>query len=136
MPYERPDFNIIDDGDVIKCGSCKIEVLASSHTCFDSFGLLITAHDGTTVYHTGDMKTDNSTYFRKPTNLKRLAQMSGKVDFTVCDFCGIVRDGLAVREVDTFKKLAQIIKKSRKNKIFIPVYPTHAEMCLIAFWNK
>ncbi len=133
MPYERPDFNIIDDGDVIKCGSFKIEVLASSHTCFDSFGLLITAHDGTTVYHTGDMKTDNSTYFRKPTNLKRLAQMSGKVDFTVCDFCGIVRDGLAVREVDTFKKLVQIIKKSRKNKIFIPVYPTHAEMYLIAF---
>ncbi len=129
----RPAFHIIADGDVIKCGSLKVEVLASSHTCFDSFGLLIKGSDGTTVYHTGDMKIDNSTYFRKPTNLKRLRRLAGKVDFTVADFYGITCDGMAVREVDTFKKLAEIIKKSRKRKIFIPVYPTHAEMYLIAF---
>lgn len=130
---ERPEFNIINDGDTLKCGSFKIEVLASSHTCFDSFGLIITAHNGTCIYHTGDMKIDNSTYFRRPTNLKRLQQLAGTINFVVSDFCGIVHDGMAVREVDTFKKLSEIIKKSRKDKIFIPVYPTHAEMYLIAF---
>ena len=129
----RPKFNIIHDGDIIGCGSLKIEIIASSHTCFDSFGLIIKAHDGTTVYHTGDMKTDNSTYFRKPTNLKRLRQLAGKINFSVADFCGIASDGIAVREVDTFKKLVELIKKSRKRKIFIPVYPTHAEMYLVAF---
>ncbi len=129
----RPKFNIIDDGDVLQCGSMTIEVLASSHTCFDSFGLVISGHDGTKVYHSGDMKTDNSTYFRKPTNLKRLRQLAEKISFAVTDFYGITNDGLAVREVDTFKKLVEIIRKFRKSKVFIPVYPTHAEMYLIAF---
>ncbi len=33
----------------------------------------------------------------------------------------------------TFKKLVELIKKSRKKKIFIPVYPTHPEMYIMAF---
>lgn len=132
-PPMRPEFKIIRDGDKLKCGSFKIEVLASSHTCFDSFGLIIRGSDGTAVYHTGDMKIDNSTYFRKPTNLKRLKQAADKIQYSVADFCGITSDGTAVREADTFKQLVEIIAKSRKKKIFIPVYPTHAEMYLIAF---
>lgn len=132
-PSKRPTFNIIKEGDKIDCGSLNIEVLSSSHTCFDSFGLLITNHMGTCVYHTGDMKTDNSTYFRKPTSIKRLKQLKGTIHFVVADFYGIDNDGIAIREVDTFKKLSQIIKKTSADKLFIPVYPTHTEMYLIAF---
>jgi len=134
IPIEnQPNFNLINSGNKIKCGSFIIEIIPSSHTCFDSFGLIITNHEGIKVYHTGDMKTDNSTYFRKPTDLKRLSQLSGKINFAVTDFYGVTDDGFAVREVDTFKKLVQIIKTSKRKKIFIPVYPTHAEMYIIAF---
>lgn len=52
-----PEYHVIKDGDVINIGSIKIETIASSHTCFDSFGfILFSAH--TTLYHTGDMKID------------------------------------------------------------------------------
>lgn len=38
---KRPAQHFIDDGDIITIGSeLRFEVLASSHTCFDSFGLL------------------------------------------------------------------------------------------------
>ena len=130
--YMQPDFICIGDGDEIKTGSLKIEVVAASHTCFDSFGFIIKSKSAT-VYHTGDMKIDNSTYFRRPTNLKRLRLIAPAITHVVADFCGITEEGFAIREVDTFKKMVKIIKKSRKDKIFIPVYPTHPEMYLIAF---
>ncbi len=128
----RPDYVIINDGDVIKIGSLEIEVVAASHTCFDSFGFIIQSSFAT-VYHTGDMKIDASTYFRKPTNLKRIKERRQEIDFVVADFYGIPDDGFAVKEVSTFKKLVSLIKKARKGKIFIPVYPTHPEMYIIAF---
>lgn len=130
--YQQPDFYCINDGDRIKIGTLEIEVVASSHTCFDSFGFIIKSSEAT-VYHTGDMKIDNSTYFRKPTNLKTIRRLAHKITHVVADFCGITEDGFAIREVDTFKKIVQIIRKSHKDKIFIPVYPTHPEMYLTAF---
>ncbi len=128
----RPMFQIVADGDIISLGSLEIEVLSSSHTCFDSFGLIIKSKYAT-VYHTGDMKIDRSTYFRRPTNLKRIKQRAQEIDCVVADFYGVTEDGLAVKEVTTFKKLVELIKKSRKKKIFIPVYPTHPEMYIMAF---
>lgn len=130
--YKRPKQVVIDDGDVIKIGTMEIEVLSSSHTCFDSFGFVIKTPN-TTIYHTGDMKIDSSTYFRKSTNTRRLKQLAGTIKFAVADFYGVYDDGYAIKEVTTFKKLVQLIKKSRKNKIFLPVYPTHPEMYIIAF---
>ncbi len=130
--YMRPDFVRIKDGDKIKIGSLEIEAVAASHTCFDSFGFVIKSKSAT-VYHTGDMKIDNSTYFRKPTNLKAIKKLASKITHVVADFCGITEDGFAVREADTFKKMVKIIRKSHKDKIFIPVYPTHPEMYLVAF---
>ena len=128
----RPPFKIIKDGGKIKIGSLQIEILAASHTCFDSLSLIIKSRHAT-VYHTGDMKIDSSTYFRKPTNLKRLKELRGQIDHVVADFCAINEDGYAIKEVATFKKLVELIKKSRKDKIFIPVYPTHPEMYIMAF---
>lgn len=130
--FQRPPFHVINDGDILKIDSLEIEVLASSHTCFDSFGFIIKSEFGT-VYHTGDMKIDSSTYFRKPTNIKRIRERAAEIDCVVADFYGIYDDGFAIKEVDTFKKLVSLIKKSKKNKIFIPVYPTHPEMYIIAF---
>ncbi len=130
--YKRPKQNIIDDGSIIRTGSLEIEVLSSSHTCFDSFGFIIRTPN-TTVYHSGDMKIDSSTYFRKATNTKRLKQLAADIKFAVTDFYGIYDDGYAVKEVTTFKKLVCLMRKSRKGKIFLPVYPTHPEMYIIAF---
>lgn len=130
--YKRPKQNLINDGDIIKLGSIEVETLASSHTCFDSFGFVIKTPN-TTVYHSGDMKIDSSTYFRKATNVRRLKQLAPEIKFTVADFYGIYDDGYAVKEVTTFKKLVNLIKKSKKNKILLPVYPTHPEMYIIAF---
>lgn len=129
----RPIFNVVNAGDKIALGSLKIEVLASSHTCLDSFGLLIESASGVCVYHTGDMKTDNSTVFRKPTNLKYLQSLNGKIDFVVADFYNAACDGFATKEIDIYKKLVEIINNTDRKKIFIPVYPTHAEMYMIAF---
>ena len=129
---KRPRQNIIDDGSLIKIGSIEAEVLASSHTCFDSFGFVIRTPNST-IYHSGDMKIDGSTYFRKSTNIRRLKQLAAEIKFVVADFYGIYDDGYAVKEVTTFKKLVELIKKSRKKKIFLPVYPTHPEMYIIAF---
>ncbi len=131
-PSLWPEFHVIKDGDIIKVGSLSLETVASSHTCFDSFGFIIFSRY-TTVYHTGDMKIDASTYFRKPTNIKRIKELSSQIDCVIADFYGIVDDGFAVREVDTFKRLVKIIKSAKKDKIFLPVYPTHPEMYIIAF---
>lgn len=128
----RPNYIIINDGDVLRIDSLEVEVIAASHTCFDSYGFIIKS-EFATVYHTGDMKIDGSTYFRKPTNIQRIKELKSEIDCVVADFYGIYDDGFAVREVDTFKKLVALIKKSKKNKIFIPVYPTHPEMYIIAF---
>lgn len=134
IPEEtRPAFNVVNVGDKITLGSLKIEVLASSHTCLDSFGLLIESANDVCVYHTGDMKTDNSTVFRKPTNLKYLQSLRGKIDFVVADFYNAADDGFATKEIDTYKKLVKLINSANKSKIFIPVYPTHAEMYMITF---
>lgn len=133
IPQKKwPKFNVIEAGNKIKTGTLEIEILPSSHTCFDSFGLVIKS-DNATVYHTGDMKTDQSTCFRKPTDLKRLRELSGQINYVVADFYGIYSDGLAVKESDTYKRLIDLIQKSHKSKIFIPVYPTHPEMYLITF---
>lgn len=128
----QPEFKLINDGDILKIDSLEVEVIASSHTCFDSFGFLIKSQFAV-VYHTGDMKIDASTYFRKPTNLKRIKERATEIDCVVADFYGLYDDGFAVKEVDTFKKLVSIIRQCKKKKIFIPVYPTHPEMYIIAF---
>ncbi len=129
---KQPEFVEIKGGDKFRCGMLKIETINASHTCFDSFGYIIS--DGkTTVYHSGDMKIDQTTYFRRPTDLKRLRQLTAKINFIVADFCGIDNDETAWREADVFKTLVKIIRKSRKKKIFLPVYPTHVEMYILAF---
>ena len=127
-----PKFHIIQDNDNISLGSLKIAVAASSHTCFDSFGFIIQSENAV-VYHTGDMKIDASTYFRKPTNIKKIKEFAPVIDYVVADFSAIFEDGFAVKEVDTFKKLVEIITHAQKDKIFLPVYPTHPEMYIIAF---
>lgn len=129
---QQPKFYQVNDGDVLKIDSLEVEVVAASHTCFDSFGFIIKS-EVATIYHTGDMKLDSSTYFRKPTNLKRIKERAEDINCVVADFYGIYDDGFAVREVDSFKKLVSLIKRAKKNKIFIPVYPTHPEMYIIAF---
>ena len=127
-----PQFKPIAVGDVLKIGSLQIEVVPASHTCFDSFGFIISTAK-VCVYHTGDMKLDQTTCFRPSTNIKRLTQLADKIDYVVADFYGINNDGLAVREIDTYQKLVQIMRTQKKPKIFVPVYPTHPEMYLIAF---
>ena len=129
---KRPSFVIINDGDKLKCGTIEVEVLSSSHTCFDAFGFII-SNGTTSVYHSGDMKIDQTTYFRKPTNLKRLNEKKHEIDYVVGDFYSIDNEGMAWREADVLKTLIHIIQKSRKKKIFLPVYPTHAEMYILAF---
>lgn len=129
---DYPQFNVIKDGDTLTIGNIEIEVLASSHTCFDSLGFIIKT-DSTTLYHSGDMKIDNSTYFRKPTNIKRLKELASSIDIVMADFCQVYKSGFTPREVDTFKRIVKSIKKSGKKKIFIPVYPTHPEMYIVAF---
>ncbi len=131
-PRQCPKFNIIQDGDKIEFDNMSVEVLASSHTCFDSFGFVISS-PYSTIYHSGDMKIDSSTYFRKATNLKRLKELSASIDCVVADFYGCTEDGFAIKEVTTFKKLVSLIKRRKRRKIFIPVYPTHPEMYIIAF---
>ncbi|MBE6445415.1 MAG: hypothetical protein E7019_05155 [Alphaproteobacteria bacterium] len=129
----RPKFNIINIGDIIKLGSLTLEILPASHTCFDSLGFIIQSNSDVCVYHTGDMKTDNSTCFRKPTNLKRLNKLAKKIDYVVADFYGAADDGFATKEIDTYKEIVRLIRQCHKEKIFVSVYPTHAEMYLIAF---
>ena len=128
----QPTFIEIEEGQIIKCSDIEVEVISASHTCFDTFGFIISACN-TKVYHTGDMKVDSSTYFRKPTNLKRLKELGSSINYIVGDFYAIDCDGTAWREADVLKTLVKIMKKSRKKKIFLPVYPTHIEMYIIAF---
>ncbi len=129
---KQPTFVEIEEGQLIKCGDIEVEVVSASHTCFGSLGFIIKACD-TTVYHTGDMKIDSSTFFRKPTSLKRLKELSNEINYVVGDFYAIDCDGVAWREADVMKTLIKIMKKSRKRKIFLPVYPTHIEMYIVAF---
>ncbi len=129
---KQPQFIVVEAGDVFSCGGLDIEVISASHTCFDAFGFIIS--DGkTTVYHSGDTKTDQTTFYKKPIDLVRLKQIANKIDFVVADFYGIDNDGIAWSEADVLKTLIKIIKKSRKAKIFLPVYPTHTEMYILAF---
>ena len=128
----QPKYIIIKDEQELSIGTINITVLASSHTCFDSFGFVIKSEYGC-VYHTGDMKIDNSIYFRKATNLKLIKKLSPMIDCVVADFCCVDCDGYATKEVETFKKMSSLIKSNAKKKIFIPVYPTHPEMYIIAF---
>ncbi len=132
QPRLRPSRHIIKAGDVVQIGTMSIEAIAASHTCFDSLGFVIRTPNAT-VYHSGDMKIDQSTYFRPPTDLKRLKQLTGQINYAVVDFYGIYDDGFAIKEVTTFKKLVSLIRKSKKQKIFLPVYPTHPEMYIVAF---
>lgn len=129
---DRPEFRIIEDGSKIQIGSLRIEATASSHTCFDSLGLFIRSAESM-VYHTGDMKIDSSTYFRKSTNLKRIRELAAEIKVVVADFYAVTETGFATKEVTTFKRLTSLIKRSHKRKIFIPVYPTHPEMYIMAF---
>ncbi len=129
---KQPTFVEINDGNKFRFGNMIVEPISASHTCFDCLGFIITA-GGTTIYHSGDMKIDQTTYFRKPTNLKKLRDYADKINFVVADFCGIASDGIAWREADVLKKLVAIIRKARKPKIFLPVYPTHTEMYILAF---
>lgn len=129
---KRPTEIEITPGDEIKIGSLQIEVISSSHTCFDSFGFILKSASGT-VYHTGDMKIDQSTYFRKPTDLKRLQSLAADIDYAVADFYGIYDDGFATREADTFKRLVSLLQRNTQPKVFLPVYPTHPEMYITAF---
>lgn len=129
---QRPAQITVAPGDKIKIGSLEIETISSSHTCFDSLGFIIKSSHAV-VYHTGDMKIDQSTYFRKPTDLKRIRELSGSINYVVADFYGIYDDGFATKEVTTFRKLVSLLQKHNKPKIFLPVYPTHPEMYIIAF---
>lgn len=129
---QRPAQIIIAPGDKIKIGNIETEAVSSSHTCFDSLGFIIKSTNAT-IYHTGDMKIDQSTYFRKPTDLKRIRELSDEINYVVADFYGIYDDGFATKEVSTFKKLVGLLRRHNKPKIFLPVYPTHPEMYIIAF---
>lgn len=128
----QPTFIEINVGDVIRCGIIEVEVLSASHTCFDALGFVIKSV-GVTVYHAGDTKLDQTTYFKKPLSIKRLKQLKDSIDYVVADFGAIDNDGFASREADTLKEMVRVIKRSRKHKIFAPVYPTHIQMYILAF---
>ncbi|MBQ9235534.1 MAG: hypothetical protein IJ184_03615 [Alphaproteobacteria bacterium] len=131
-PRLRPRYVVITAGDRFAFDGLNIEVVSASHTCFDAFGFIISKR-GVTVYHSGDMKLDNTTFFKKPTDVKRLQALSGRINYAVADFCEIDQDGISYRERDVYKTFIDLIKKSRKHKVYLTVYPTHVEMYIIAF---
>lgn len=128
----RPVFKEIRDGDEIQVGSLTVEAVAASHTCFDSLGFFIRSSHAC-VFHSGDVKLDQSTFFRRPTNVKRLADYAARTDAVVADFYMISEAGTTPKEVETYRKLAALIGACRAGKIFVPVYPTHPEMYICAF---
>ena len=133
IPQEqRPQYVIVKDGDVFEFDGLRIEVLSSSHTCFDAFGFLI-SKKGVMVYHSGDMKLDNTTFFKKPTNITRLREVASEIKYVVADFCEIDQEGMAYRERDVYKTIIDTALLSHKKKVYLPVYPTHVEMYIIAF---
>lgn len=127
-----PSYEIIKEGDILNFGNIEVEVLSSSHTCFDSFGFILKTKYAT-IYHTGDMKLDASTCFRRPTNIKRLKQRAQEINWVVADFYGVVEDGYAITEKENLKCFYQLLNENLAKKIFIPVYPTHHEMYILAF---
>ncbi len=128
----RPAYTIIKAGDILQIGNMEIEAVAASHTCFDAMGFIIKTPYAT-VYHTGDMKLDASTCFRKPTDIKRLRQRAHEINWTVADCCDIVKDGYAVTEKENLRCFYNLLRKNKNKKVFIPVYPTHQQMYILAF---
>ena len=131
-PNQRPEFEIISVGDCLIFNDFDVEVLSSSHTCFDTLGFIIKTPYAT-VYHTGDMKLDASTCFRKPTSIKRLKQKAKDIDWVIVDFCDVIEDGYAITEKENLKCFYSLLKNTPNKKVFIPVYPTHLEMYIITF---
>jgi ribonuclease J len=107
---QKPQFNMVDQGQTITLGSFSIEFIPVCHSIPESCALAITTPLGTVV-HTGDWKLDPDPHMGKLTDEKRLREIGDAgVLALVCDSTNILRDGISPSEGEVAKTLADIIR--------------------------
>ncbi len=106
------DISEVKDGSKIKLGPFQIEFFRQNHNIPDNLGLFIQTPVGN-ILHTSDFKFDLNPVNDKPTNFKKLKEISRKgILLLMSDSTGAEEEGHSLSEKTIENNLAEIFQRS------------------------
>ncbi len=126
VPIKKwPEMENIKAGKTISIGDMNIEAIAVTHSIPDALGFVIKTPDST-IFHSGDLKADQTLAFGKPTDFKRLEEISKDgIDAMMIDSSDATTAGFSRNEEDVREAYKKLVKKHSKGKIIVTCATHH-----------
>lgn len=126
IPIDKwPEMETIEAGKTISIGDMNIEAVAISHSIPDALGFAIKTPDAT-IFHSGDYKADQTLAFGKPTDFKRLEEISKDgVDAMMVDATTAACPDFAQNEANIQETYKRVIKEHSEGKVIVASAPHH-----------
>jgi len=111
--HQKLNINEVRDGSRISLGPFRIEFVMMNHNIPDSLGLFISTPIGN-LFYTSDFKFDPDPIYAKPTNFRRLKEISSRrILLLLSDSTGAEEKGHSLSEKEIFKNLEEIFKAAK-----------------------
>jgi len=111
--HQKLNINEVRDGSRISLGPFRIEFVMMNHNIPDSLGLFISTPIGN-LFYTSDFKFDPNPIYAKPTNFRRLKEISSRrILLLLSDSTGAEEKGHSLSEKEIFKNLEEIFKAAK-----------------------
>lgn len=108
--------------DVLQFGVFKIETFRLAHSIPDAMGLAIQTPEGS-VFYTTDWKLDHTPSDGRPTDLKRIAQLSAEQPLVLLnETTNIERPGHSISEREIEKNMIDIFENNAKGRIIVATF--------------
>lgn len=119
--------HVVKEKDVLHFGDMTVEVATAPHSIPGSLGFKI-SNEKASVFHSGDIKLEETSYIRSGADLKQFAQIGAQgLDFAVMDSCGAREKGHAFNEKQAYGVFKGLFDENANRQAVVVVPPAHVE---------
>ncbi len=123
-----PETRVVDAGQTLDVGGVSVEPVWVTHSVPQAMGFIVKGA-GRTVFHSGDIKADQTPVLGPPTDLARLTRLGDEgVDMMVVDCGSATRPGLAPQEADIRKGVADLVEQNPDRRLVIGAFGGYQEL--------
>lgn len=122
-----PETHAVKAGEKLEIGAFTIDPVQAPHSVPGCLGVKISDKNGT-IYHSGDIKADSTSYLGEPLDREHLKQIGdGGVDLMLFDAVAADKAGFARSEKDICDSYAELFSKYADRQIISLIKSSHME---------
>lgn len=121
-----PELHAVRPGEKIRIGEVTLEPTQAPHSIPGSLGVKV-SNAAASVYHSGDVKADTSSYLGEPMDEVHMSEIGREVDLMVFDATAAVKPGFARKEEDICESYTDVFRECEGKQVVSLIKSSHME---------